>query len=46
MARDLMDGNLQEVNETMLQVGKSLPSTLRCTALGDLPATATSKDES
>ena len=26
LARDLMDGNLQEVNETVLQVGKSLPS--------------------
>jgi L-serine dehydratase len=35
---------LDEVIETMLQVGKSLPSALRCTALGGLSITATSKE--
>jgi L-serine dehydratase len=34
---------LDEVIETMLQVGMSLPSTLRCTALGGLSLTSTSK---
>ena len=34
---------LDEVIETMLQVGMSLPRELRCTALGGLSITATSK---
>ena len=35
---------LDEVIETMLRVGKSLPSALRCTALGGLSTTETSKE--
>ena len=35
---------LDEVIETMLRVGKSLPSALRCTALGGLSITRTSKE--
>ncbi len=35
---------LDEVIETMDQVGKSIPSTLRCTALGGLSLTRTSKE--
>ena len=34
---------LDEVIETMLRVGESLPSTLRCTALGGLSVTPTSR---
>jgi L-serine dehydratase len=34
---------LDEVSETMLRVGESLPSALRCTALGGLSITRTSK---
>ena len=34
---------LDEVIETMLRVGESLPSSLRCTALGGLSVTPTSK---
>ena len=35
---------LDEVIETMLRVGKSLPAALRCTALGGLSITRTSKE--
>lgn len=35
---------LDEVIETMLRVGKSLPSALRCTALGGLSITKTSRE--
>jgi L-serine dehydratase len=35
---------LDEVIETMLKVGEVLPSALRCTALGGLSITATSKE--
>ena len=35
---------LDEVIETMLRVGKSLPSALRCTALGGLSITETSRE--
>jgi len=35
---------LDEVIETMLRVGESLPSALRCTALGGLSITKTSKE--
>jgi L-serine dehydratase len=34
---------LDEVIETMLRVGQSLPAALRCTALGGLSITPTSK---
>jgi L-serine dehydratase len=34
---------LDEVIETMLRVGESLPSALRCTAMGGLSVTPTSK---